>query len=47
MQINKYININKLNNSLKNFNKGRPFPYVVIDNFLKIDFIVYKKLFDN
>ena len=35
MQINKYININKLNNSLKNFNKGRPFPYVVIDNFLK------------
>ena len=35
MQINKYININKLNNSLKNFNKGRPFPHVVIDNFLK------------
>ena len=35
MQINKYININKLNNSLKNFNKGRPSPYVVIDNFLK------------
>ena len=35
MQINKYININKLNNSLKNFNKGRPFPHVIIDNFLK------------
>jgi len=35
MQINKYININKLNNSLKNFNKGSPFPHVVIDNFLK------------
>ena len=35
MQINKYININKLNNSLKNFNKGKPFPYAIIDNFLK------------
>jgi len=35
MEINKYININKLNNSLKNFNKGRPFPHVIIDNFLK------------
>ncbi len=35
MLINKYININKLNNSLKNFNKGRPFPNVIIDNFLK------------
>jgi len=35
MLINKYININKLNNSLKNFNKGRPFPHVIIDNFLK------------
>ena len=34
MLINKYININKLNNSLKNFSKGKPFPHVVIDNFL-------------
>ena len=35
MIISKYININKLNNSLRCFNTNKPFPNIIIDGFLK------------
>ena len=37
MNINKYINLNKLNKVLKGFNKVKPFPHIVIDNFLNLN----------
>ena len=35
MNLNSFINTKKFINSLKSFNIKKPFPYVVIDNFLK------------
>lgn len=35
MHVNSFINTQKFINSLKNFNKKKPFPYIVLDNFLK------------
>ena len=35
MNINSFININKFYKSLRNFNKKKPFPYIVLDGFLK------------
>ena len=37
MNINSFININKFYKSLRNFNKKKPFPYIVLDGFLKKD----------
>ena len=35
MNINSFINTKKFIKSLKNFSQKKPFPYIVIDNFLK------------
>ena len=37
MNLNSFINTKKFIKSLKNFSKKKPFPYVVLDNFLKKD----------
>ena len=37
MNINSFININKYYKSLGNFNKKKPFPYIILDGFLKKD----------
>ena len=48
MNINSFINQKKFIKSLKNFNKKKPFPYVVLDNFLKKDVAIkVKKNFKN
>ena len=48
MNINSFINQKKFIKSLKNFNKQKPFPYVVLDNFLKKDVAIkVKKNFKN
>jgi len=36
MDLKSFINLNKLKKSIKNFDKGEPFPHIVIDNFLKL-----------
>ena len=43
MNINSFINQKKFIKSLKNFNKKKPFPYVVLDNFLKKDVAIKVK----
>ena len=43
MNINSFINQKKFIKSLKNFNKQKPFPYVVLDNFLKKDVAIKVK----
>ena len=35
MDLKSFINLNKLKKSIKNFDKGEPFPHIIIDNFLK------------
>ena len=48
MKINSFINTNKFIRSLKNFDKSKPFPHIVIDGFLKNDVALkVKKNFDN
>ena len=45
MNIKSFIKIDKLIKSLNNFNSIKPFPYVVIDNFLNLK--VAKKIEKN
>ena len=48
MKINSFINTNKFIRALKNFDKQKPFPHIVIDGFLKNDVALkVKKNFDN
>ncbi len=35
MNLKSFVNLKKLQKSLKNFNKSKPFPHIIIDNFLQ------------
>ena len=45
MKINSFINVKKFTNALNDFNKKKPFPYIILDDFLKND--VAKKVKHN
>ena len=45
MQISSFINTKKFRNALRDFNKKKPFPYIVLDGFLKND--IAKKVKSN